>query len=54
VYITPLFDAVVEATEEAIINAVLGATTVEGRDGIVAHALPGERLVQALSATTRG
>jgi len=27
---------------------VLGAVTVEGRDGIVAHALPGERLVQAL------
>jgi D-aminopeptidase len=49
VYITPLFDAVVEATEEAIVNAVLGAVTVEGRDGIVAHALPGERLAQALS-----
>jgi D-aminopeptidase len=49
VYITPLFDAVVEATEEAIVNAVLGAVTVEGRDRIVAHALPGERLAQALS-----
>jgi D-aminopeptidase len=48
VYITPLFDAVVEATEEAIVNAVLGAVTTEGRDGIVAHALPGERLVEAL------
>jgi D-aminopeptidase len=48
VYITALFDAVVEATEEAIVNAVLGAVTVEGRDGVVAHALPGERLVQAL------
>jgi D-aminopeptidase len=49
VYITPLFDAVVEATEEAIVNAVLGAVTTEGRDGIVAHALPGERLAQALA-----
>jgi L-aminopeptidase/D-esterase-like protein len=29
VYITALFDAVVEATEEAIVNAVLGARTVE-------------------------
>ncbi|MBV9002484.1 MAG: P1 family peptidase [Solirubrobacterales bacterium] len=48
-YITGLFDAVVEATEEAIVNAVLGAVTVEGRDGIVAHALPGERLAQALA-----
>ena len=53
VYITGLFDAVVEATEEAIVNAVLGARTVEGRDGIVAHALPGERLVQALVDTRR-
>jgi D-aminopeptidase len=50
VYITPLFDAVVEATEEAIVNAVLGAVTTEGRDGIVAHALPGERLAEALAA----
>ncbi len=49
VYITALFDAVVEATEEAIVNAVLGARTLEGRDGIVAHALPGERLVEALA-----
>ena len=49
VYITALFDAVVEATEEAIVNAVLGATTVEGRDGIVAHALPGERLTRVLA-----
>ena len=45
VYITRLFDAVVEATEEAIVNAVLkGDHGLEGRDGIVAHALPGERL----------
>jgi D-aminopeptidase len=53
VYITALFDAVVEATEEAIINAVLGAESMEGRDGIVAHALPGERLVGALEQAGR-
>jgi D-aminopeptidase len=53
VYITPLFDAVVEATEEAIVNAVLSAVTTEGRDGIVAHALPGERLAQALAGAAR-
>jgi len=52
-HITPLFEAVVEATEEAIVNALLGAATTEGRDGIVAHALPGERLAQALSAAAR-
>jgi D-aminopeptidase len=52
-HITGLFDAVVEATEEAIVNALLAASTTEGRDRIVAHALPGERLARAL-AEARG
>ncbi|MGH2842788.1 MAG: P1 family peptidase, partial [Solirubrobacteraceae bacterium] len=45
-HITPLFYAVVEATEEAILNAMLGAQTMTGRDGITAHALPGERVAE--------
>jgi D-aminopeptidase len=49
-HITPLFDAVVEATEEAIVNGLVSAATTEGRDGIVAHGLSGERLAQALGA----
>ena len=52
-HITGLFEAVVEATEEAIVNALLAAGTTEGRDGIVAHALPGERLARALAAAAR-
>src|ERR1700727_664239 len=48
IYITALFDAVVEATEEAIVNAILGAETMVGRDGATAHALPGERLAAVL------
>jgi D-aminopeptidase len=52
-HITGLFDAVVEATEEAIVNALLSAATTEGRDGIVAHGLSGERLAQALSCVQR-
>jgi D-aminopeptidase len=48
-YITGLFDAVVEATEEAIVNAILEAETMVGRDGITAHGLPRERLVGALT-----
>jgi D-aminopeptidase len=48
--ITDLFDAVIESTEEAIVNAMLSAATTEGRDGIIAHGLSGERLVQALGA----
>jgi D-aminopeptidase len=49
----PLYDAVIEATERAIVNALLGADTMTGRDGIVAFALEPERLVPALGATGR-
>ncbi len=38
--LTPLFDAVAEVTEEAILNALLRATTVKGRDGNVSEAIP--------------
>lgn len=44
----PLFDATVEATEEAIVNALLAAETMTGRDGITAHALPHDRLVDVM------
>ncbi|MDQ3895153.1 MAG: P1 family peptidase, partial [Actinomycetota bacterium] len=48
-HVTGLFDAVVEATEESILNAVLAAETMVGRDGIIAHGLDGDLLVAALS-----
>ena len=41
---TPLFDAVVEATEEAIVNALCAAETMTGRGGSTAHAIPLDRL----------
>jgi D-aminopeptidase len=44
----PLFEAVAEATEEAIVNALCAATTTVGRDGHVAHALPLDRLCQVM------
>jgi len=47
-YITDLFDAVVEATEEAIVNALLAAKTMTGRDGVTAHGLDPARLVSVL------
>ncbi|WP_447008459.1 P1 family peptidase [Saccharothrix isguenensis] len=50
-HIGPLFDAVVEAVEEAILNALLAGRTMVGRDGVVAHALPHERLVAVLSGS---
>ena len=52
-HITGLFEAVVEATEEAIVNALLAAETMEGRDGIIAHGLDGERLATELSSDVR-
>ncbi|HEY6933896.1 MAG TPA: P1 family peptidase [Marmoricola sp.] len=46
--LTPLFDAVVEATEEAIVNALLAAGTMTGFRGHVAHGLDGAMLVEAV------
>ncbi|KQR50863.1 aminopeptidase [Leifsonia sp. Leaf336] len=43
-----LFDAVVDAAEEAVVNALLAAETMRGRDGIVAYALPHDRLAQLI------
>jgi D-aminopeptidase len=48
-YITPLFDAVAEAVEEAIWNALLSATTMTGRDGITAYGLTPEALQRAIA-----
>ena len=53
IVIDRLFDAVIEATEEAIVNALVAATTVVGRDGITAYALPHDRLVEVLRAAGR-
>ncbi len=44
----PLFEAAVEATEEAIVNALVAAETMTGRDGIVAQRLPHDRLVEVM------
>jgi D-aminopeptidase len=51
--INPLFEAAEEAVEEAIVNALLAATTVVGRDGHTAHAIPLDRLREALRAHHR-
>jgi len=45
---TPLFHAAAEATEAAILNALLAADTVTGRDGVTAHGLAPDRLLDAL------
>jgi D-aminopeptidase len=52
--ISPLFQAAVEATEAAVINALLSAETLTGRDGITAHALDHERLLDVMGRYGRG
>lgn len=51
--INPLFHATVQATEEAIVNALLAAETMDGADGLRVHALPHDRLLAALKAANR-
>jgi D-aminopeptidase len=51
---TPLFQAAVEATEEAIVNALLTAGTMTGADGITAHGLDGERVIDIMARYGRG
>ena len=51
---TPLFKATVEATEAAIVNALLSADTLTGRDDITAHALDHERLLDVMARFGRG
>ena len=44
----PVFLAAVEATEEAIVNALVAAKTMSGINGYTVHALPHDRLKAAM------
>ncbi len=46
--ISPLFEATAAATEEAIVNAMIAAETMEGINGNKVYAIPHDRLVAAL------
>jgi D-aminopeptidase len=47
--ITPLYYAVIEATEEAILNALCAAETMTGHKGTVVHELPIDLLVESMA-----
>ena len=51
--ITPLFNATAEATEEAIVNALVAADTMTGVDGHTVYALPHDRLREVLRKYNR-
>ena len=50
---TPLFQAAAEATEEAIWNALVAAETMTGYQGHTAHAIPHDRLQEAVKRYAR-
>jgi D-aminopeptidase len=49
----PIFSATIEATEEAIVNAMVAAETMTGVDDLVVHALPHARLRERMAGLTR-
>ncbi|OSZ81299.1 aminopeptidase [Chitinophagaceae bacterium IBVUCB2] len=50
---SPLFMAAIEATEEAIINSLLAAETMKGKNGRIIEALPKEKLKEILKKYNR-
>ena len=52
-HVEPIFRAVVEATEEAVLNAVMKAETMTGINGNTVHALPHDRLRDVLKKYNR-
>jgi D-aminopeptidase len=52
-HINPIFAATVQATEEAIINAMIAAETMTGVDGNTVYAIPHDRLRQVMKKYNR-
>lgn len=51
--VSPLFMAAIEATEEAIVNSLLSAETMKGKNGRTVEALPKEKLKEILKKYSR-
>ena len=51
--LNPLFLATVDATEEAVLNALWAAETTSGRDGLVFERLPHEPVLELLASHGR-
>jgi L-aminopeptidase/D-esterase-like protein len=52
-WINPLFEATVQAVEEAIINAMIAAETMDGINGNKAYALPHKKVIDLLKKYNR-
>jgi D-aminopeptidase len=53
-HVDDLYWAAIEATEEAVVNSMVAAETMVGRDGVTFLALPHERLVEVMRRYGRG
>lgn len=51
--VSPLFMAAIEATEEAIVNSLLAAETMKGKNGRIVEALPQDKLKEILKKYNR-
>lgn len=51
--INPFFEAVAQATEESIVNAMIAAETMVGRDGNKVYAIPHDRLIEVMKKYNR-
>jgi D-aminopeptidase len=52
-FMTPLFEATVQSVEEAIINSMIAAETMEGINGNKSYAIPHDLLVDKLTSYKR-
>jgi D-aminopeptidase len=52
--VSPMFQAAVEAVEAAVLNALLAAESMVGRDGITAEAIEHDRLLDIMARYGRG
>ncbi|MBX2911590.1 MAG: P1 family peptidase [Cyclobacteriaceae bacterium] len=51
--INPFFEAVAQATEESIVNAMIAAETMVGIGGHTVYAIPHDRLMKVLRQYNR-
>jgi D-aminopeptidase len=51
--ITPFYQSTVDATQEAILNALTSARTVVGRDGNTAHGIPLDQVIRIMKKYNR-
>jgi D-aminopeptidase len=51
--INPFFEAIVQAKEEAVANALIANEDMTGRDGHRSPALPRDRLAELLASANR-